>query len=747
MSRSALAGVRVVDATTGWAALAGRLLADLGATVTKIEPPGGEAGRLAPPIVAGESLPFWRRNLGKTVVQLAPADPRLGELLASAEVVIEGGPVRAVDLAPFVVERTDLIVATLSPFGAGPRAHWRATDLVAQAAGGMLALNGLPDGEPLAVAGEPAYALAAHYLVGGVLLALRARRATGHGQRVEVTLQEAVAAAIEPAGVLYNAEGRIVRRNGDLHWVRGYSIIPCADGFATVAWNRQFHHLVALLASDGMADDLADERYLDPAVVDAEIDHLRAVIARWAATRTRAEIFHRAQELRLQWAPVNRPAEVLTDPQLAARRFFTLLPGPGGSLPVAGTPARLSRTPWRPRHAHPPATADVRPVAPKRPTASLTSGALVGIRVLDFTWVLAGPYGTRILADHGADVIKVQTDRKLVGYVGDGYFATWNRNKRGITLDLDHQEARALVRRLVAVCDVVTDNFSARVLRQWGLDDETLLAIKPDLIIAHLTGMGRTGPYQHYVSYGPTAQALCGMSWLTAYGPGERPLGLGFSLSDHIAGLALANAILAALDHRDRTGEGQVIDVSQFEASATFLEAAYLEAAAGLPVEARGNAGDRGSVGPVGVVRCAGDDRWLAVEVETPDQQTALTQLFGAPTSDLTEALAAWASAQDAEEAMRSLQELGIAASIVATAADLVERDEGLRARGFWWMTDHPTLGRFRTDGSPIRLNGTPPPPARPSPLMGQHNEEVFVELLGLAPDEVRRLAETGVIR
>ncbi|MCS6802801.1 MAG: CoA transferase [Dehalococcoidia bacterium] len=747
MSPGALAGVRVVDAATGWAALAGRLLADLGAAVVKLEPLAGEPGRTAPPLVAGESLPFWRRNLGKRVVRLAPEDPRLGALLASADVVIEGGPAQPFDLAPLVAERPDLIVAALRPFGAGPRAAWRATDLIAQAAGGMLALNGAPDREPLAVAGEPAYALAAHYLVGGVLLALRARRTVGVGQRVEVTLQEAVASAIEPVGALYNAEGRVVRRSGDLHWVRGYAIVPCADGDVAVAWNRNFPHLVALLASDGMADDLTDERYLDPAVIDAEIDHLRAVIGRWAATRTRAEIFHRAQELRLQWAPVNRPADVLADPQLAARRFFTWLPGPGGRLPVAGTPAQLSRTPWRPGRAATPASAVARQALPRQAPPPGARGALAGIRVLDFTWVLAGPYGTRILADHGAEVIKVQTDRKLVGYVGDGYFATWNRNKRSITLDLDSAEARALARRLVALCDVVADNFSARVMRQWGLDDETLLAIKPDLIIAHLTGMGRSGPYEHYVSYGPTAQALCGMSALTAYGPGERPLGLGFSLSDHIAGLVMANAILAALDHRDRTGEGQVIDVSQFEASASFLEEAYLEAAAGLPVDPRGNRGDRGSVGPVGLFRCAGDDRWLAVEVETSEQQAALARLLGVPVADLAAALAAWASEQDADAAMRLLQGIGVAASVVATAVDLVERDEGLRERGFWWMAAHPTLGLFRTDGSPIRLERTPPPAPRPSPLLGQHNSEVFVDLLGLAPEEVARLAAAGVIR
>jgi benzylsuccinate CoA-transferase BbsF subunit len=283
-------------------------------------------------------------------------------------------------------------------------------------------------------------------------------------------------------------------------------------------------------------------------------------------------------------------------------------------------------------------------------------------------------------------------------------------------------------------------------MRQWGLDDESLRTIKPDLVIAHLSGMGHSGPYEHYVSYGPTAQALCGMSYLTAYGPGERPLGLGFSLSDHIAGLVMANAVLAALEHRDRTGEGQVIDVSQFEASATFMEEALLEAAAGLPVEARGNAGSPGSVGPVGVFRCAGEDRWLAVEVETAPQQAALTGLLGEGGS-LRDRLATWARQQDATQAMRTLQAQGIPAAVVATAADLVEHDEGLRRRGFWWESEHPTIGRCRTDGSPIRLDRTPPPAPRPSPLLGQHNDAVFGELLGLSAEEIARLAAAGVLR
>ncbi|MFN8532854.1 MAG: CoA transferase [Dehalococcoidia bacterium] len=740
-----LDGVRIVDLTSGSAALAGRLLAGLGAEVIKVEPPGGESGRRNPPLIDGDSLAFWHDNLGKLSLQLAPGDSPLATLLDGADVVLEGGPDLVFDINMLVDGRDDLIRAAISGWGTGPRQDWKSTDLVAQAAGGMLALNGESDREPLRVAGETAHALAAHYLVGGVLLALRARRESGRGGRVEVTLQEAVASAIEPVGVRFNEDKTIVRRNGDLHWVGTYGIFRCADGYVTLAWNRHWSHLVALLASDGQEEDLGDDRYLDPATVSAEATHIRDVLGRWAATRTRLEIFERAQELRLQWAPINRPEDALQDPQLAARGFFVPLRGPGGTLPASGAPARLSRTPWQPRRPMTmfsgPFERGHRAKPTKRPA---TGGALAGIRVLDFTWVLAGPYGTRILADHGADVLKVQTDRKLVGYVGDGYFAAWNRNKRGIALDLDHHEARAIVRDLVRLSDVVADNFSTRVMRAWGLDDQALLAIKPDLVVAHLTGMGQSGPYEHYVSYGPTAQALAGLSALTGY-PGERPLGLGFSISDHLAGLVMANAVLAALEYRDHTGHGQVIDVSQFEATASFLGSAYLEAAVGLQPTGRGNPGSPGSIGPSGVFRCRGEDRWIAVEVTTREAQQALRALVGE--GDLVAGVERWASEQDADAAMRTLQAAGIAASVVADGADLVERDEGLRARGFWWTAEHSLIGLSRTDGSPIHLEAAPPPAARPSPLIGQHNFEVFGGLLGLTAEEVARLEREGALR
>ncbi|MCS7003538.1 MAG: CoA transferase, partial [Dehalococcoidia bacterium] len=284
--------------------------------------------------------------------------------------------------------------------------------------------------------------------------------------------------------------------------------------------------------------------------------------------------------------------------------------------------------------------------------------------------MLAGPFGTRLLADHGADVIKVQTDGKLVGYVNDGYFTTWNRNKRGVTLNLGTAEGRAIARQLVERVDVVVDNFSARVMRQWGLDDDTLRTINPDLIIAHLSGMGHSGPYEHYVSYGPTAQALAGITAMMTDRDGA-PVGVGFSYSDHVAGLTLATAILAALAYRDATGTGQVIDLSQFESTASFLGPEYAIAAR----DAAGGADvDRFSM----IARCRGEDRWLAIAAPTDNLRRAVAAIVG-PTTDLSDAVARWAARHDPHEAAAILQAAGVPASVVADAEDLTARDAHLR--------------------------------------------------------------------
>ncbi|HEX5940423.1 MAG TPA: CoA transferase, partial [Dehalococcoidia bacterium] len=203
----------------------------------------------------------------------------------------------------------------------------------------------------------------------------------------------------------------------------------------------------------------------------------------------------------------------------------------------------------------------------------MSPGALEGVRILDFTWVLAGPYCTRILADLGAEVIKVQSTATARGATDEnhsGYFNTYNRNKLGVRINMRTEEGKDLARKVAAVSDAVLDNFSSRVVRQWQMDYDSLVKIKPDIICCSISGMGASGPWKDYVSFGPTAQALTGFSRLTAF-PDEDPAGFGYSYSDHMAGTVAATAVLAALEYKARTGRGQYIDTSQLEATAPLM--------------------------------------------------------------------------------------------------------------------------------------------------------------------------------
>ncbi len=265
------------------------------------------------------------------------------------------------------------------------------------------------------------------------------------------------------------------------------------------------------------------------------------------------------------------------------------------------------------------------------PSGPLQHGPLTGVRVLDFTWVLAGPYCTRMLADLGAEVIKVQT--RATGGVDaaneSGYFITWSRNKRGITLNMGEPEAVAIARRLVAHCDIVVENFSARVLRNWGFHYEALREVRDDIILISMSGMGHSGPWRDYVSFGPTLQAVSGLSYVMGE-PGRQPPGFGYSYADHTGGLTGALAALAALEERERSGRGQFIDLSQLEGLAALMGTAILDATAnGRFAEPRGNRPHHRRVAPYGVYPCAGDDRWLAIAVESDAQWAGLVAADG----------------------------------------------------------------------------------------------------------------------
>jgi crotonobetainyl-CoA:carnitine CoA-transferase CaiB-like acyl-CoA transferase len=385
---------------------------------------------------------------------------------------------------------------------------------------------------------------------------------------------------------------------------------------------------------------------------------------------------------------------------------------------------------------------------------------LHNIRILDFSWVLAGPYTTRILADFGAEVLKVQP---LLPEAEDkfsrGYYNTWNRNKLGITLNLNKPQGVALAKRLVAISDAVVENFTPRVMANWGLDYDNLKKIKPDLIMLSLSTMGGSGPWRDYTGFGPTVQAFSGITYLTSF-PGKPPLGLGTSYADHIAGLLACFALLGALEYRRRTGEGQYIDVSQVEAMASLLGSAILEYMVDGEVEPVGNSSTEAA--PHGVYRCRGDDRWCAIAVFTDEEWQGFKRALGNPpwaedrkfatltgrlkhSRELNRLVEGWTKEHTAEEVMALLQGQGVAAGVVKDASDLA-KDPQLKQQGFFIELDHPELGKTVSDAVPIRLSDTPARYTRAAPILGQDNDYVYGELLGLSEDELAKLKKQGII-
>lgn len=394
----------------------------------------------------------------------------------------------------------------------------------------------------------------------------------------------------------------------------------------------------------------------------------------------------------------------------------------------------------------------------------MNQGILSGIMVLDFTWMLAGPYATRILGDFGAEVIKVQSKKTAKGAEWNlsPHFNTWNRNKRSITLDMSHPEAQEIVLELVRKSDVVVENFSSRVMSNWGLDYHRLKEVKKDLIMISLSGMGHSGPWKDLVAFGQTIHALSGLTHLAAHSP-EVPMGLGFAYADTISGLYGTIAILAALDYRDRTGRGQYIDLSEYEALCTLLGPIFSQVA--LDQEELGLMGHRMEdvdAVPYGCYRCSGEDRWCVIAVFDDKEWKALCGVSGCPAwargerfstaegrkrhhAELDRLIEQWTIHHEAYEMVHLLQEAGVPAGVIQNAEDLAQ-DPHLTSRDFFVHLKHPVLGDIISDGSPLRSRGDATSHWKRAPLLGEDNSYVFRELLGFTDEKWNTCLEKGII-
>jgi crotonobetainyl-CoA:carnitine CoA-transferase CaiB-like acyl-CoA transferase len=394
----------------------------------------------------------------------------------------------------------------------------------------------------------------------------------------------------------------------------------------------------------------------------------------------------------------------------------------------------------------------------------MTRGFLSDLRVLDFSRVLAGPYATRILGDFGAEVIKVQSKKTATGAEDNlgPYFSTWNRNKRSITLDMSYLEAREIALKLTAISDVVVENFSPRVMSNWGLNYENLAEVRNDLIMVSMSGMGQTGPWKDFVAFGPTVQSLGGLTYLTSYNK-ETPIGLGHSYADAVAGLYCAIAILAALENREQTGLGQHIDLSEYEAVCSLIGPTLLDAALNqTDIQPKGNQPTEILAAPYGCYKCFGEDRWCAIAVFDDAEWRSLCQVSGHPewgrdprfstlavrkehSKELDALIQEWTSKNTAEGVMQSLQEVGVPAGVVQNARDLAN-DPQLQARAFFVQLDHPVLGKTVSDSTPIKMERGSLTQWKRAPLLGEDNEYVYLELLGLTEAELNTYMEKGII-
>jgi crotonobetainyl-CoA:carnitine CoA-transferase CaiB-like acyl-CoA transferase len=802
--------LRVLDLTEATARGAGRLLTGAGADVIRVpassQDPGSDADLL-----------HW--HSGQRLLRTGDLAV-LDRLAADADVVIESGPalalrgVRIGDDGAAESRWPHLVHVVVTPFGlTGSKRDWLADDLVTASAGGMTWLGGQPEGQPKPPPREQAAQLAGAQAAIAALLGLVARDRTGTGQVIDISAQEAVAATLETAAISWIASGSFPRRNGGVYPHVAARIFRAADGYVAGGYsgsNRMWAGLLAWMQEAGAAEDLTDPKWDDAAFRWQGRPHVDEVVARFVARQTAAGLAAEARRRALPWAEVASAADLLGNSQLRARNYLvTIEYGPGECGPgeygagergtgqvrdvgfpyespavprpitlqapeVCDSPARAGWRAGRRAPASPPWAARSRPGSGAQSGSGVqpASGALAGLRVLDLTWVLAGPYATMQLADHGADVIKVESRhrqdptrfapsmRLRAGATFDdsSYFMNFNRNKCSIAVNMRTEPGVELVRRLARKCDVVIENFAPGVLEKWGLDYETLRASHPGVIVVSMPGVGRTGPWRNAVTFADTLAAMSGLSDETR-DPGGPPQGLIFGLGDMVAGNAAVQAILERL----LSGRGGAVDLAQLEAMAATMGTKLIDEQLGTADAACADAAHPNRhprVVPHGVYPVRGDDRWIAISVTEERAWPALALLVpglagmasygllerrGAEDT-IDELLARWTRSGDGDALADQLQRRGIPAAVVATGQDLVDHDPHLAERGFYPTLHHPLAGEVRHEGIVIRPARTPGATRTPAPLLGQHTDIVFGGLLSLTPGDLAGLRAIGVL-
>lgn len=821
---------RVLDLSDERGHFAGYLLAALGAEVIAVEPPGGAHSRHVGPFADGvvdieRSLTHFAYNRAKRSIVLDGRNPddaeRIRRLAETADVVIESaapGVHAALGLGyeHLAARNPALVYTSITPFGQhGPKAAWAASDLTVVASACALALNGDTDRAPVRVVVPQAFAMGSAVAACATLVALAERSRSGLGQHVDVSAQEAAMLASQ-ASVLAEAVGsaRLQRTAGGAKTgaIDIQLLYPAADGYVSVthvfgpAIGPRTAALMAWACEEGHCDEaLRDRDWVEfNNLVEAGLETVetweraKAAVTALTSSHTKAELFDEAMKRRLLIAPVAGMDDVAASAQLHHRGFFDKVHHPAveRTVLVPGAIAKFSATPRPPLAAAPRLgehqhllddeqfttrrpTAPTAPTAPSSPGAASSGGAaprpLEGLKVLDFTWSIAGPHGVRTLADCGATVVKVESATKPdatrgyrptydnePGLENSALFDTMNAGKLSLQLDLNHPDARAVVLDLVRWADVVIESFSPRAMRGWRLDYEHLRQVNPSLVMLSTCLTGQDGPLATFAGYGNLAAALSGFYGLAGW-PDRAPAGPFGAYTDYTSTHLVLASLLAAVDHRRRTGEGQYIDVAQAEAALHYLTPAVLDFTVNGNVTQRAGNQD-GHLAPHGVYRCAGEDRWVAIACQHDEAWAALCTVLARPDwaqddglrhtagrlarrDELDVALEAWTASHTAEDVEALLQGAGVAAHAVNNSAECIA-DPHLAARHHFVTierADRPQRPRL-VERTRFRLSRTPAQVGAP-PRQGQHTDEVLGQQLGYPAERIAELRRSGALR
>ena len=772
-----LEGIRVIDATTRWGELAGKVLAELGAEVFKIEPPQGCESRRLGPFDGDESLYWACVGAGKESVVADDATP----FLADADVFIESG--RCGDLSR---DFPGLIHVSVTPFGTtGPLAGAPAAEVTIEAAGGLVGLQGDPDRPPVPMGAMPQAAFhAGVQAAADIVVALYEREQSGLGQHLDVSAQACV------VWTLMNATGyppNTGRNPPGTSEFRGQSPpsaarqrmrlpghVQCRDGLVQVRFQmrhigeRTFDALLRWVEASDM--DVPDNvRGLDlkswlsvlrAGELDLEAAQTAAdLIEELLATKTLQEVQLYSAQHGLTLAAIHTIPDLLRDPQLADRDFWLTSAATSRKTTSrrrrrvhAGPFARLSRTPLSLNRRAPTLGSSAPPSQrPSRQGSGTGDAPFAGLKVADFSWVGVGPMIGKALADHGATVVRIESANRVdllrtappfkddePGQDRAQFMANFNTSKLGMTIDLKNPEGPKLARRMADWADVVLESYSPGTMARFGLDWKTLSTARDDLLMLSTSMRGQTGRERGYSGFGGQGACIAGLFDLVGW-PDRQPSGPWGAYTDFISPRFGISVLVAALMHRRRTGLGQYIDLAQIECGIRFVEPLILDYAAnGRVAERLGQASP--SLDPHGVFACGGEQRYVAVGVETAVERQALAALLDG------RELADWCGGRDAFDAAAEMRRVGVPAYVVMRPSDLYE-DPQLTHRGFFEMLDHPVMGPTPYDGPATIYSRTPQRLRSPAPCLGQHNDKVLRDCLGMGADEIARLREIGALR